>query len=413
MLLLFVHFYFTFHTKFIQRRLPLAIKLSVQKESGTGDMSRFASLATTLAATLGTGNIVGVSTAVAYGGPGAVFWCWITGVLGMATSYAECYLGIHFRRKQENGSYLGGPMYVWEDGLHRPFVAKLFCFFTLAASFGVGCSTQARAVTEATTSLWNLPLLPVGLAVAGLVGLVLIGGARSIGKICSFLVPCMGIFYLTACVVLLFLNRSYLPDALALIVSSAFSLRSVTGGILGSSFLLAARYGIARGLFTNEAGLGSAPIAAASGSVTTPEAQSLVMMSATFWDTVVMCGITGLVIISSYLKHPSLFLCRTAGDYTAAAFSTLPFAGDELLGIALIAFAVATLIGWSFFGEKAAGYLFGTSGTTTYRLCYVFMIFVGSQLSLSLVWELCDFLNALMAIPNLISLMLLRKLVKA
>lgn len=410
--LLFVHLYFTLHTRFIQRKLPRALKLSLRKESGAGDMSRFASLATLLAATLGTGNIVGVSTAIAYGGPGAVFWCWITGVLGMATSYAECYLGIRFRKKQPNGSYLGGPMYVWEDGLHRKGMAKLFCYFTLAASFGVGCSTQARAVTEATTSLWDLPLLPVGLLCAGIVGLVLLGGAKSIGKICSLLVPCMGIFYLAACGVLLVINRKFLLDALGLIMKSAFSFRSVTGGILGSSFLLAARYGIARGLFTNEAGLGSAPIAAASSSVSTPETQSLVMMSATFWDTVVMCGITGLVIVSTYLKQPSLFLGRTAGDYTAAAFSTLPFAGDTLLGIAIIAFAIATLIGWSFFGEKATEYLFGTSGTVTYRLCYVFMIFVGSQLSLRLVWELCDFLNALMAIPNLLSLLLLRKLVK-
>lgn len=412
--LLFVHLYFTVHTKFIQKKLPLALRLSVQKteKKGTCEMSRFASLATTLAATLGTGNIVGVSTAVAFGGPGAIFWCWITGVLGMATSYAECYLGILYRRKSENGSYLGGPMVVWEDGLKRPKIARLFCWFTLAASFGVGCSTQARAVTEATTSVWNLPLLPVGIALAVLVGIVLLGGAKSIGKICSFLVPCMGAFYLLACCFLLYCNRSYLWDALCLIIGSAFSFRSVTGGVLGSSILLAARYGIARGLFTNEAGLGSAPIAAASGAVTTPKTQSLVLMSATFWDTVVMCGITGLVIISTYLRSPSLFYFRTAGDYTSAAFSTLPFAGDELLAIALIAFAVATLIGWSFFGEKAAEYLFGSSGTSTYRLCYVFMIFVGSQLSLQLVWELCDFLNALMAVPNLISLLLLRKQIK-
>ena len=230
--LLFVHLSFTLRTKFIQRKLPLALKLSVRNEGGAGDMSRFASLATTLAATLGTGNIVGVSTAVAYGGPGAVFWCWITGVLGMATSYAECYLGILFRRKQANGSYLGGPMYVWEDGLHCPRMARLFCYVTLAASFGVGCSTQARAVTEATTSLWDLPLLPVGLLVAGVVGLVLIGGAKSISRICSLLVPCMGIFYLFACGVLLFINRNFLWDALCLILGSAFSLRSVTGCIL-------------------------------------------------------------------------------------------------------------------------------------------------------------------------------------
>lgn len=413
LLLLFIHLTFTIRTGFIQKKLPLALKLSVQRNGASnGEMSRFASLSTLLAATLGTGNIVGVSTAIAFGGPGAVFWCWLTGVLGMATSYAECYLGIAFRRHTASGSYFGGPMVLWEDLLCRPLVAKLFCLFTILASFGVGCSTQARAVTEAAASTWSLPLLPVGLLLSGLVGLVLLGGAKAIGRICSFLVPLMGIFYLSACLFLLFCNASCLGAALRLIITSAFSFRSVGGGVLGSSLLLAARYGIARGLFTNEAGLGSAPIAAACGSVTTPQSQSLVMMSATFWDTVVMCGITGLVIISSGLRFPSAFLGRSAGDYTSAAFSTLPFYGSELLSVAIIAFAAATLIGWSFFGEKAAEYLFGSSVTVTYRFCYIVMIFLGSQLSLTLVWELCDFFNALMAVPNLVCLFLLRRQVK-
>lgn len=406
--LLFTHIYFTHHTGFVQKKLPRAIKLSVGSEKTEGGLGAFASLATTLAATLGTGNIIGLSTAIAIGGPGAVFWCWITGLLGMATSYAECFLSLRFREKRADGTCLGGPMYILKNRLKAPKAAKLYAYLLLASAFCVGCSTQSRAVTETLHTLFELPPLATGLCLALLITFVLLGGFTCISTVCTFLVPFMGCFYLASCVILLFLTIDYLPDALMLIISSAFSVSSVTGGILGSSLLLSARQGIARGLFTNEAGLGSAPVAAANSSGE-PGKQALVLMSATFWDTVVMCGITGLVIVCAGLSSPGLFTGFSAGDYTLAAFSLLPFAGDKLLGIAIVLFAVATLLGWSFFGEKAAEFLFGTEQIKTYRFLYCFMVFFGSQMTMNLVWELSDFFNALMFLVNVTTLFLLRK----
>jgi len=241
---------------------------------------------------------------------------------------------------------------------------------------------------------------------------VLLGGLAGIGTICSYLVPIMGGFFLLSCMILLFLHIEFLADALILIFSSAFSFSSVTGGILGSSFLLAARQGIARGLFTNEAGLGSAPVAAAN-SAGNPKKQALVLMSATFWDTVVMCGITGLVIVCAGLAVPDLYAQTSAGDYTLAAFSLLPFAGDKLLGIAIVLFAFATLLGWCFFGEKAVEFLFGTDSIPYYRFVYCLMVFWGSQMTMNFLWELSDFFNGLMFLVNVTSLFLLRKYIEA
>ncbi len=412
-LLFGAHIYFTLHLKGVQKYIGKAIKLSVTPEaSAEGDLSGFASLTATLAATIGTGNIVGISTAVALGGPGAIFWCWLTGLLGMATSYAECFLGVLYRRKTSDGTYLGGPMYALEYGLNKKWLAVLFCIFTLIASYGVGCSTQARAVTETMKTLWGLPEYAVGLVVAVIVGLVIVGGVKSIGKICSKLVPAMGLFYILGCIVLLIINLPYLLPAISLIFRSAFVPAqlpaAVAGGFIGSTLRSATRYGIARGLFTNEAGLGSAAIAAAGAKTSHPSRQALISMSATFWDTVVMCAITGLVIVTNLLKNPSSTEGYSFAELTTAAFNSLPF-GDVILGISLIAFAVATLIGWSYFGEKAVEYLFGKTGISTYRICYIVMIFVGSIMSLELVWELTDLVNAFMALPNLICLFGLRK----
>lgn len=416
-LLLFgTHIYYTLHLRGVQRHIGKAIKQSIIPEkSAEGDLSGFASLAATLAATLGTGNIVGVSTAVALGGPGAIFWCWLTGILGMATTYAECFLGVLYRRKSSDGTYLGGPMYALEYGLHKKWLAVLFCIFTLIASYGVGCSTQARAVTETAKTLWNLPEYGVGMIIAVIVGLVILGGIKSIGKICSKLVPAMGSFYIIGCLILLFINLPYLLPAIGLIFKSAFLTvqmpAAVTGGLIGSTLRSAARYGIARGLFTNEAGLGTAAIAAAGAKTSQPSRQALISMSATFWDTVVMCAITGLVIVTNLMKNPTSAAGYSFAELTTAAFQTIPF-GNLCLGISLIAFAVATLIGWSYFGEKAVEYLFGKSGINTYRLCYIVMIFIGSIMSLELVWEMTDLVNALMALPNLLCLFLLRKQIK-
>lgn len=412
-LLFGVHIYFTVHLKGIQKYVGKAVRLSVKSDSvAEGDISGFAALSATLAATIGTGNIVGVSTAVALGGPGAIFWCWLTGLLGMATSYAECFLGVLYRKKTEDGTFIGGPMYAIEYGMNKKWLAMAFCFFTLIASYGVGCSTQARAVTETSKTLWGFPEYIVGIVIALIVGLVIVGGIKSIGKICTKLVPAMGFFYLFSCIIILIINRNYLIRALKVILQSAFLPSklpaAVAGGFIGGSLKVAARYGIARGLFTNEAGLGSAAIAAAGAKTPHPSIQALISMSATFWDTVVMCAITGLVIVTNILKNPSSTEGYSMAELTTAAFSSIPF-GRTLLGISLIAFAIATLIGWSYFGEKATEYLFGKSCINTYRLCYIVMIFVGSVMSLKLVWELTDFVNALMAIPNLICLIVLRQ----
>lgn len=413
LLLFSVHIYFTIRLKGIQKHVGKAIRLSVKSDdSAEGDISGFAALTATLAATIGTGNIVGVSTAVALGGPGAIFWCWLTGLLGMATSYAECFLGVLYRKKSEDGTYIGGPMYAIENGMGKKWLAVLFCFFTLIASYGVGCSTQARAITETAKTLWGLPEYIVGIVIAIIVGLVIVGGINSIGKICTKLVPSMGFFYLFACLAILIINRNYLIQGLYTILSSAFLPSklpaAVAGGFIGGSLKIAARYGIARGLFTNEAGLGTAAIAAAGAKTSHPSRQALISMSATFWDTVVMCAITGLVIVTNLLKNPSSVDGYSFAELTTAAFAPIPF-GRIILGISLIAFAIATLIGWSYFGEKAVEYLFGKSGINTYRLCYIVMIFVGSIMSLKLVWELTDFVNAFMAIPNLLCLLALRK----
>lgn len=413
LLLLGVHVFFTFKSGFIQKNIIKAIKLSVTPDHhGEGNMSSFASLATTLAATLGTGNIIGVSSAIALGGPGSIFWCWITGVLGMATSYAECYLGIKYRVKSKDGSYLGGPMYALEYGLHSKILSILFCICTLLASFGVGCSTQSNSISSTTTSMWGFSPYIIGFIVAILCGLVIVGGVKTIGNVCVKLVPGMGAFYIIGCIILLIMNYDYIGKAISTILTSAFMPKAMVGGFIGSTLKTAARYGVARGLFTNEAGLGSTAIAAASAKTNSPERQSLVSMTATFWDTVVMCAITGLVVVTNILKNPSSIEGLNASEYTTAAFNQIPYVGSTMLAFSLIAFAFATLIGWSYFGEHAVRYLFGLKGIKAYQVCYIVMIFIGAIMSLDIVWELADLVNALMCIPNLICLLFLYKQIK-
>jgi AGCS family alanine or glycine:cation symporter len=407
------HLYYTFKLRGVQKHIGKAIRISFRPDQeGEGDLSGFAALSATLAATIGTGNIVGISTAIALGGPGAILWCWLTGILGMATTYAECYLGIKYRQKTSDGTYIGGPMYALEKGLNQKWLAVIFCIFTLIASYGVGCSTQARAVTQTMHTLWGLPEYAVGLAVAICVGLVIVGGIKSIGRICSRLVPAMSVFYILGCMLLLIINLPYIPSAVSFILRSAFHPAklpaAVAGGFIGSTIRSAARYGIARGLFTNEAGIGTAAIAASGAKTSRPGRQALISMSATFWDTVVICAITGLVIVTNLIKRPESVRSYSFAELTTAAFDAIPF-GKMLLGLSLILFATATLIGWSYFGEKAVEYLFGKSGISTYRICYIVMIFIGSILSLELVWELTDLVNAFMALPNLVCLYFLRK----
>lgn len=412
-LLFGTHLYFTYSLHFIQKKIKKAIKLSVSCESDDhGNASSLSTLTTTLAATLGTGNIVGVSTAIALGGPGALFWCWLTGIFGMATTYAECYLGIKYRQKDNKGNYHGGPMYALEYGLHNKPLAIIFSICTLLAAYGMGCSTQARTITDVTSGLGISPYVS-GIATATLIGFVIIGGVKQIQKICMRLVPAMAIFYISGCIIILIMNYNYLISTIIVIFQSAFIPRAIAGGVIGGSFKLAARYGISRGLFTNEAGLGSAAIAAADTKTENPKEQALVSMSATFWDTVVMCAVTGLVIISTIIKSPNSIDGLSYSELTNAAFSQIPFLGTGMLAVSLIAFASATLIGWCYFGEKAVRYLFTDKGIRIYRFGYIIMIFFGSIMSLDLVWESSDLINAFMALPNLFVLLLLRKEIKS
>lgn len=412
-LLMGTHFFFTFRLGFIQKKVFRGIHYSFTPENeASKDFSAFSALSTTLAATLGTGNIVGISTAIALGGPGAVFWCWLTGILGMATSYAECYLSVLYRQKDQKGNCFGGPMYVLEHGLGSRTLGIFYAFCTVLASFGVGCITQSNAITETTYNLWHLSPSLVSVIVAVLIGMVLIGGTIMIQKVCQGLVPCVSIFYIGSCILLLIKNYNYIIAAFSWILTNAFTTQSFVGGISGGGLMLATRYGIARGLFTNEAGIGSAGIAAATSSNKNPFRQALVSMTATFWDTVVMCLITALVILTHLLRYPESAVNTSVTGLTSLAFSVLPY-GEILLGISLIAFALATLIGWSYFGKTAISYIFPNNSNKIYETIYLVMIFLGGIASLQYVWEMADLLNAFMVIPNLIALFCLKdKIIK-
>lgn len=412
-LLMGTHLLFTLKLRIPQRHIGKAIRLSVSDGKGdhtsSGNLSAFAALSTTLAATLGTGNIIGVSTAVALGGPGAVFWCWLTGILGMATSYAECYLSMLFREKNKEQLYVGGPMYILKNGLHNSILAKFYALCTILAAFGVGCTTQANSLTQTTSSTWGISPHLVGILAAVAVGLVIVGGIKSIGNLCTKLVPILGFLYIGSCLILLLINIDALWDAILTILEYALLPNAVFGGITGYSLKHAARYGIARGLFTNEAGIGTSAIAAASSSADNPSKQAYISMTAVFWDTVVMCLLTGLVIVTNMLKHPESIAGVNETGLADAAFFYLPFGGNDFLSLSLSAFAVTTLVGWSYFGEKAVEFLWGSKGIPFYKLLYIVMIYVGAVIPLRVVWECTDFINALMVFPNVLALLLLKE----
>ena len=413
-LLLGTHVYFTIKLRFPQRNLLYALKLSLGKADNEGqNLSPFSALATTLAATLGTGNIIGVSTAVALGGPGAIFWCWITGILGMATAYSECYLSVLFRSRNDDGAYVGGPMYVLKNGLHNKHLGGLYAACTLIAAFGVGCTTQANSVTQAASASFGLSPHLVGIVLAFLTGTVILGGVRSIANLCERTVPAISFVYLFGCMLLLIHYRSVLPATCLLILKDAFSIGSVAGGVAGATLQHAVRYGVARGLFTNEAGIGTSAIAAAASHVSEPRIQAYVSMTAVFWDTVVMCLITGLVIVANMLYDPASVAGIAETGLTAAAFNHLPYVGDAFLTISLAAFAITTLIGWSYFGEKATEYLMGKKGIPLYKLTYIVMIYLGAIIPMRLVWESTDLINALMVLPNVLALYCLRKCIRS
>ena len=406
-LLLGTHIYLTIRLRFPQRHLWTAIKLSVSRDKdAAGNVSQFGALATALAATIGTGNIVGVATAVALGGPGAVLWCWLTGLFGISTKYAEGLLAVKYRVKTEDGRLLGGPMYALERGLGWKWMAVLFAVFTAIASFGIGNTVQANAIATLTFETYQIDPMITGLVIAILIGLVVLGGIKSIARVCTMLVPFMAIFYVIGCIVILIMNAPYVWPALKLICQAAFSPEAAGGGFVGSTVMLAARYGIARGLFSNESGMGSAPIVASAAQTRNPVRQALVSSSGTFWDTVVICALTGLVIVSSVIAYPDISY-ENGATLTKMAFSKIPYIGAPLLTFGLLTFAFSTILGWELYGERAVEYLKGRRWTVYYRVLYIVAVFVGSIMNLSIVWNLADCMNALMAIPNLLSLLFL------
>lgn len=407
-LLLGTHLYLTIVLRFPQRKILTAIRLSLKKDrDAAGDVSPFHSLATALAATIGTGNIIGVATAISLGGPGAVLWCWLTGVFGIATKYAEGLLAIKYRVKNGNGGISGGPMYALERGLGWKWLAVLFAVFTACAAFGIGSSVQANAISTLVDDSYSISPYITGAVVCLLCGAVVLGGIKSIARVCGMLVPFMAIFYIIGCVVILVMNAHYLWPALQLIVTSAFTPQAAGGGFAGATVMMAARFGIARGLFSNESGLGSAPIVAAAAKTRNPVRQALVSSSATFWDTVVICALTGLVIVSSVIAYPDIDF-QNGATLTKAAFSKIPFIGTPLLTFGLLTFAFSTILGWCYYGEQAVAYLFkGKRWVQVYRILYLITVFVGSVANLAVVWNFADCANALMAIPNLLSLIFL------
>jgi AGCS family alanine or glycine:cation symporter len=404
-LLVGTHVFLTIRLRFIQRFIGLGIKLSFGRDGkGAGDVSHFGALATALAATIGTGNIVGVATAVSLGGPGAIFWMWLTGVFGIATKYGEAVLAVKYRVKTADGTMLGGPMYALERGLGLKWLAVLFSVFTAIAAFGIGNMVQANSIASSGAVAAILPPWATGLVMAALTGAVILGGIRWLARVCETLVPFMAGFYIIGCIVILVFNASWLGEALQLIVSSAFTSRAAGGGFVGATLATALRFGVARGLFSNESGLGSAPIVAAAAQTRNPVRQALVSATGTFWDTVVICALTGLVLVTSMLKNPELLGGLRGMQLTEAAFAQIPLVGLIVLNVGLFTFVFSTILGWSYYGERAVEYLFGKRAITPYRLLWVAAVFVGSVASLPFVWDFADAMNALMALPNLVAL---------
>lgn len=406
-LLLGTHLFLTIRLRFPQRKIFTAIRLSLKRDKGAeGDVSQFGALATALAATIGTGNIVGVGTAIALGGPGAVLWCWLTGVFGIATKYSEGLLAVKYRQQTPDGRMLGGPMYALEKGLGWKWLAVLFALFTAVASFGIGNTVQANAIAHIAQESYGVPPYLIGGVICLLAGAVILGGVKSISRVCSMFVPFMAAFYVLGCIYILFVNGAYIWPAIKVICLSAFTPEAAGGGFVGTSVMMAARYGIARGLFSNESGLGSAPIVAAAAKTRNPVRQALVSSTGTFWDTVVICALTGIVIVSSVLAYPDISY-KDGATLTNAAFSKIPYIGMPLLNIGLLTFAFSTILGWSYYGERAVEYLKGKRWMMAYRVLYIIAVFIGSVASLDAVWNISDCMNALMAIPNLISLLCL------
>lgn len=411
-LLLGTHLFLTIRTGFIQRKtITKGIPLSVAKEDeADGEVSQFGALVTALASTIGTGNIIGVGTAIVLGGPGAVLWCWLTGVFGIATKYAESLIAVKYRVKTADGRMQGGAMYALERGLNMKWLGMIFAVFAGFASFGIGCATQVNAIAEVCNN--NLEIEPwvVGFVVAVLTAFVIFGGIRTIASVCEKLVPFMALFYVIGCLIILGINHEFVLPAIKTICQYAFSNeQAAIGGVIGGGIRCAIQYGVARGLFSNESGMGSAPIAAAAARTKNPVRQALVSSTGTFWDTVVVCLMTGLVLVSTMLKEPGIVvdMSSNGGELTTRAFAQIPYFGPFILVVGIITFAYSTILGWAYYGERCVEYFSGKKGLIPYRILYVAVALIAPVLALDLVWDIADILNALMAIPNLIAVLLL------
>ena len=411
-LLLGTHLFMTVRTGFIQRKLFTGIRLSVTKDPDSpGDVSQFQALTTALASTIGTGNIIGVGTAIFLGGPGAVFWCWIAGVFGIATKYAESLIAVKYRVRTRDGKMQGGAMYALERGLNLKWLGVAFALLATIASFGIGCGTQINAIAEVIENNVPFHIPPIAIGIVGgiLTAIVIIGGIQSIASVCEKLVPFMAIFYVLGCIIILGINSDTLLPAIGAILRLAFTPGAVAGGLVGQGLLIALRFGVARGLFSNESGMGSAPLVASAAQTRNPVRQALVSSTGTFWDTVVVCLMTGLVLVTTIMKNPSINMdsVTDGGQLTTLAFSQIPVLGPIILVVGIITFAWSTILGWSYYGERCAQYLWGKKSLLPYKLIFVAVVVVGPVLALDLVWTIADILNALMAIPNLIAVLLL------
>ena len=411
LLLLGTHLFMTVRTGFIQRKtITKGIPLSVSTEEGAdGEVSQFGALTTALASTIGTGNIIGVGTAIALGGPGAVLWCWLTGVFGIATKYAESLIAVKYRVKTADGRMQGGAMYALERGLNMKWLGIIFAVFAGLASFGIGCAAQVNAIAEVCDENMDVDPWLIGIIVAGLTAVVIFGGIKSIARVCEKLVPFMAVFYVIGCLVILGINYDYIIPAIQTICRLAFTKGAAAGGLVGGGVRLAIQYGVARGLFSNESGMGSAPIAAAAAKTKNPVRQALVSSTGTFWDTVVVCLMTGLVLVSTIMKNPAVNADQIAdgGELTTLAFGQIPYLGPFILVVGIISFAYSTILGWAYYGERCVEYFAGKAGLLPYHILYVAVLLIAPVQPLDLVWKIADILNALMAVPNLIAVLLL------
>jgi alanine or glycine:cation symporter, AGCS family len=405
-------FYLTIILRGLQFRklwysLWLALVKRKEDTDEPGDITHFQALMTALSATVGTGNIAGVATAIAAGGPGALFWMWITGLVGMATKYGEAVLAVKYRIKDEAGTMSGGPMYYISIGLGWKWLGMLFAIFASVAAFGIGNMVQSNSVANAVAATFNVPLYVTGIALMIFTALVILGGIKSIGRVTEIVVPVMIIFYVCGALLILLLNFSAIPAAIALVFKEAFTPTAASGGFAGATVMMAIRMGVARGVFSNESGLGSAPIAAAAAQTKYPVVQALVSMTQTFIDTIVVCTMTGLVLILTGAWDSG----KTGAELTTVAFSSGVAGGQYIVTIGLILFAYSTILGWCYYGEKSIEYIFGEKAVKPYRFIWVVFVGIGAVAKLDFVWSLSDTFNGLMAIPNLIGLLALSPII--